>query len=150
MNLRDYKSDVEAIVASKLATWKIQHFGLWADVVETPTGPPPCVATAAELVDLEDQAQAARYREVRAKMAQDCAAMTLYNSQMEENKRRAHVVHVMRQKGQHEVGAEFLILLSFRVGFAQKMFFWFILYNIPHAMCLSQRISVISGFVRPS
>ncbi|CAK9104214.1 Uncharacterized protein SCF082_LOCUS48644 [Durusdinium trenchii] len=103
---RDYKSDVEAIVASKLATWKIQHFGLWADVVETPTGPPPCVATAAELVDLEDQAQAARYREVRAKMAQDCAAMTLYNSQMEENKRRAHVVHVMRQKGQHEVGAE--------------------------------------------
>ncbi|CAK9109356.1 unnamed protein product [Durusdinium trenchii] len=57
---RDYKSDVEAIVASKLATWKIQHFGLWADVVETPTGPPPCVATAAELVDLEDQAQAAR------------------------------------------------------------------------------------------
>ena len=105
--LRDYKSDVEAIVSSKLPTWKLNHFGLWSDMVEPPQAPVPS-ATATELADLEEQAHQAKFREMRAKIAQDMSNMTRYNAQSEENKRRSHVVHVMHERAQAQVGKEFL------------------------------------------
>lgn len=104
----DYKDDIDAIVASKLPTWRLQRFGLWHDVVEPPSAPVQ-TASAAELLDLEDQAQQARFREVRAKLAQDMSAMTAWNAQTAENKRRLHVVNVMHERAQAQVGKEFLI-----------------------------------------
>lgn len=110
--LRDYKSDVEAIVASKLPSWKLSHFGLRTDMVEPPQ---PAVepTSAAELMDLEEQAHQARFREMRAKIAQDMSNMTAYNAQATENQRRNHVVHVMHERAQAQIGKEYLDLISF-------------------------------------
>lgn len=107
-NLRDYKSDVEAIVSSKLSTWKIQHFGLWTDLIEPAEAPVP-TSSAAELMDLEEAAHQAKFRELRAKIAQDMASMTAYNAQADENKRRGHVVNVMHERAQAQIGKEFLV-----------------------------------------
>eukprot|EP00435_Cladocopium_sp_Y103_P054926 s114_g18.t1 len=81
------KDCVEAAVASKLSTWKLQHLGIWTDIVEPPSAPLQ-VHSAAELMDIEEESQAAKFREIRAKLAQDVAGMTQYISGMEENQRR--------------------------------------------------------------
>lgn len=60
--LRDYITEIEAAVTAKLSTWKPEHLSLWVDLVQPPAGP-AAVATEVELVEMEDQAQAARYRE---------------------------------------------------------------------------------------
>lgn len=106
--LRDYKQDVEAIVAAKLPTWRLQHLGLWVDLVEPPT-PAAVAASPAELMELEDQANAAKFRELRAKIAQDQAAMTSYHAQLEEGKRRSHVVNIMHERAQVEAGKQLLV-----------------------------------------
>ena len=108
-------SEVEAAVTAKLATWKLQHLGIWCDLVEPPATPVK-VATATELMELEDEAQSARFREVRAKLAQDVAAMCQFNSEKEEATRRSHVVKVMHEKSQLEIGKELL---------AELMIFYF-------------------------
>lgn len=66
------------------------------------------VVSASELMELEDDAQRARFREVRTKLSQDTAAMCQWNSAKEENTRRSHVVKVMHEKSQMEVGKEYL------------------------------------------
>lgn len=106
-NLRDYKADVEAIVTSKLATWKLQHFGLWHDLVEPPTAAAP-ETSIAEVMDLEEQAHQAKYRELRAKIAQDMSAMTAFNAKANETARRTHVVGVMHERAQVQIGKELL------------------------------------------
>ena len=108
-HLRDYTQEVEAAVVAKLPTWKAQHLGLWVDLVEPPTGGSNIkMASASELQDLEDEAQSARFRETRTKLAQDVAAMCAYNTCKEENNRRSHVVKVMHEKSQLEIGKELL------------------------------------------
>ena len=100
-------AEVEAAVTAKLSTWKVQHLGLWCDLVEPPSTPVK-VHTASEIMELEEEAQGARFREVRAKLAQDTCAMCQFNSDKEEATRRSHVVKVMHEKSQLEIGKEFL------------------------------------------
>ncbi|CAK9089138.1 Uncharacterized protein SCF082_LOCUS42073 [Durusdinium trenchii] len=64
------------------------------------------VPSAADLMLLEDQANAAKFREIRALVAQDIANMCQYNASVEEHNRRLHVVQVMHERGQVEVGKE--------------------------------------------
>ena len=107
MQLRDYWADIEAVIASKLSTWKLTHLGLWVDLVEPPSSPAkPC--TTSELMEMEDLANAAKFREIKAKVAQDVAEMTAYNAQQAESNRRTHVVKVMHEKGQIQIGKSFL------------------------------------------
>ncbi|CAK9083772.1 unnamed protein product, partial [Durusdinium trenchii] len=102
---KDYAMDIEAAVTAKLSTWKPQHLSLWADLVEPPASVAH-VATAQELMEIEDQAQAARFREVRAKLSQDIAAMTAFNTAKDETQRRSHVVSVMHEKAQVSTGKQ--------------------------------------------
>ncbi|CAL1150712.1 unnamed protein product [Cladocopium goreaui] len=102
---RDYITEIEAAVTAKLSTWKPEHLSLWVDLVQPPAGP-AAVATEVELVEMEDQAQAARYREISAKLAQDVAAMTGFNAAQDESTRRSHVVNVMHQKAQMTMGKQ--------------------------------------------
>lgn len=106
---RDYMAEIEAAIVAKLSTWKLQHLGIWVDLVEPPSTPVK-VATASELMELEDEAQSARFREVRTKLAADTAAMCEYNSAKEDTRRRSHVVKVMFEKSQVEAGKELLAL----------------------------------------
>ena len=108
-DLRDYYSEVEAAVVAKLPTWKLQHLGIWVDIVEPAGAAGAPVVSASELMELEDEAQAARFREVRTKLSQDSASMCQFNSAKEEILRRSHVVKVMHEKSQVEVGKEFLV-----------------------------------------
>ncbi|CAK9093328.1 Uncharacterized protein SCF082_LOCUS43905 [Durusdinium trenchii] len=102
---RDYAAEIEAAVTAKLSSWKPQRLSLWVDLVEPPAGPSG-VASAVEIVEMEDQAQAARYREVSAKLSQDIASMTAFNTASSESSRRNHVVNVMHQKAQVQVGKQ--------------------------------------------
>lgn len=81
---------------------------MWCDLVEgqdTKTAP---VASTVEILEIEDQAQAARYREVNAKLSQDIASMVQYNAAKDDSKRRSHVVNVMHEKAQLNVGKQLL------------------------------------------
>ncbi|CAK9002075.1 Uncharacterized protein SCF082_LOCUS7183 [Durusdinium trenchii] len=102
---RDYSADIEAAVTAKMSTWKPQHLALWVDMVEPPKAP-LSIPSAAELVEIEDQSQAARFREIRAKLSQDVADMTTFNSKNAEIERRGHVVSVMHEKAQMAVGKQ--------------------------------------------
>ena len=104
---RDYSADIEAAVTAKMSTWKPQHLALWVDMVEPPKAP-LSIPSAAELVEIEDQSQAARFREIRAKLSQDVADMTTFNSKNAEIERRGHVVSVMHEKAQMAVGKQLL------------------------------------------
>ncbi|CAK9063685.1 unnamed protein product, partial [Durusdinium trenchii] len=96
---RDYMQEIEASVVARLSTWKPQHLGIWVDIIEPPATPVK-VASASELMELEDEAQAARFREVRTKLAADVASMCEFNSAKEDASRRSHVVKVMHEKSQ--------------------------------------------------
>lgn len=65
--------------------------------------------SAAELIEIEEESTAAKFREVRAKLAQDCANLTQYHASLEETKRRQHVVMVMHEKGQVQTGKQLLV-----------------------------------------
>ena len=100
-------SDIEAVVAAKLSTWKLAHLGLWVDLIEPPSTPvKPC--STMELMEMEDLAAAAKFREMKAKIAQDVSDMVIYNAQQAETERRSHVVMVMHEKGQTQIGKTFL------------------------------------------
>ena len=111
--LRDYFSEIEAALASKLTTWQVNHLSIWQDYVDTKSAPQ--VPGAEEVIAMEDEAQAARFREVKAKIARDCANMTSYNARVDENRKREHVVRVMHEKSQVQCGKEFLGHLSLSV-----------------------------------
>lgn len=84
---------------------------LWTDYVEA-AAVPAVVPDAEELVAMEDQAQALRFREVKAKMAQDIAKMMQFNAKTKENTKRLHVVSVMHEKSQLQTGKELLVFLG--------------------------------------
>ena len=69
--------------------------------------------SVAEVMDLEEQAHQAKFREMRAKIAQDMSNMTAYNAQANESQRRNHVVHVMHERAQAQIGKEYLDLYMF-------------------------------------
>ena len=121
---------MEAAIASKLESWQLQHLSLWSDYVEVPAEA-PIVIGAEDVTAMQDVAQAARFREVKSKMAQDVLSMTAYNAKVKENTKRLHVVSVMHQKAQNNVGKGFLglcfmIMFSFDMlvllGLVSKIF----------------------------
>ena len=75
------------------------------------------VANAEEVIAMEDEAQAAKFREVKAKMMRDMASMTAFNAKVSENKKRKHVVSVMHERAQVQVGKEFLSVNLYRLNF---------------------------------
>ena len=99
--------DIEAVVVSKLSTWKLQHLGLWVDIIEPPATPVKPVTTV-ELMEMEDLANAAKFREIKAKIAQDTSDMAAFNVAQAETERRTHVVMVMHEKAQMQVGKSLL------------------------------------------
>lgn len=104
--LRDYFAEVEAATTSKLTTWQLKHLSVWGDYVE-PTVSAVLVPDNEEIAAMEDATQAVRFREVKAKVAKDVAAMTAFNAKVKENKNRLHIVTVMHEKGQIQVGRQF-------------------------------------------
>eukprot|EP00435_Cladocopium_sp_Y103_P004363 s5416_g1.t1 len=78
---RDYFAEIEAAISSKLTTWQLQHLSLWSDYIEPPTCP-VVVADTEEITAMEDQATAAKFREIKTKLASDCANMTRFNTQV--------------------------------------------------------------------
>ena len=98
-------------MSSKLTSWQIQHLSLWTDYVEAPAVP-AVVPDTEDLVAMEDQAQALRFREIKAKMAQDIAKMMQFNAKAKENTKRLHVVSVMHEKSQLQTGKELLVFLG--------------------------------------
>ena len=101
--------DIEAVVVSKLSTWKLQHLGpgLWVDIIEPPATPVKPVTTV-ELMEMEDLANAAKFRDIKAKIAQDTSDMAAFNIAQAETERRTHVVMVMHEKAQMQVGKSLL------------------------------------------
>ena len=105
LNLRDYFKEIEATISSKLETWELKHLSLWSDYIE-PRISTITVPDTEEIAAMEDEAQAARFREIKAKISQDEAAMTQFNARVAENDKRRHVVTVMHERSQLQVGKE--------------------------------------------
>lgn len=122
-SLRDYFAEIEAAVSSRLQTWQLQHLSLWTDYIEPPATP-VVIADTEEIEAMADQAEAAKFREVKAKLAQDVAAMTSFNAQTTANAKRLHVVEVMHQKGQVQVGKELLDVVIVFIHFGGGRFRW--------------------------
>ena len=58
----------------------------------------------ATLQERADQLLAAKFRDIRAKLAEDCNKMTSYNTKVQQKANRTHVVEVMHLKSQHAIG----------------------------------------------
>ncbi|CAK9013014.1 Uncharacterized protein SCF082_LOCUS11746 [Durusdinium trenchii] len=101
---RDYMSEIDASVSSKLSTWQVQHLSLWTDYVDTKAA--AVVANAEQVAAMEDEAQSAKYREVKAKLLKDQAAMTHFNACVNQNSKRKHVVKVMHERAQVQCGKQ--------------------------------------------
>ncbi|CAK9065937.1 Uncharacterized protein SCF082_LOCUS33655, partial [Durusdinium trenchii] len=100
-----FQKDYFADVTARLSTWKPQHLSIWCDLVEAPASPAK-LSTPADLADIEEQAHAARFREIRAKLSQDVLTMSQLNAKEAELKRRKHVISVMHEKAQLDIGKE--------------------------------------------
>ncbi|CAJ1440263.1 unnamed protein product [Effrenium voratum] len=87
------------------------HLAVWADYVE-PKVPTITISDSVDIGIAEDEAQAARFREVRAKLSSDMMAMAQWNARQEENRKRAHVISVLHEKSQVETGKKLLVSLS--------------------------------------
>ena len=105
---RDYFAEIEAAIPSKLPSWQIQHLSLWTDYIEPPATT-VVIPDTEDIVAMEDQAQAAKFREIKAKISQDCASMSRFNAQVTAQNKRLHVVTVMHEKGQNSIGRESLV-----------------------------------------
>eukprot|EP00435_Cladocopium_sp_Y103_P029455 s2934_g7.t1 len=101
----DYFAEIEAAISSKLQTWQLQHLSLWTDLIEPPKVS-VVIQDSDDIVAMEDAAQAAKFREVKAKIAQDCAAMGRFNAASAASAKRLHVVGVLHEKGQIQVAVE--------------------------------------------
>lgn len=91
----------------------MSHLAVWADYVE-PKVPTITISDSVDIGIAEDEAQAARFREVRAKLSSDMMAMAQWNARQEENRKRAHVISVLHEKSQVETGKKLLVSLSSR------------------------------------
>ena len=131
---RDYVGEVEAAVTARLSTWNLSHLGVWCDLVQPPATPVK-VHTASEIMELEDEARTAKFREVRAKLSQDTAAMVEFNSQKEEATRRSHVVKVMHERSQLEIGKEPLDSISFNRTRKRIYIYLYIQYYLQYYVC---------------
>ena len=89
----------------------MSHLAVWADYVE-PKVPTITISDSVDIGIAEDEAQAARFREVRAKLSSDMMAMAQWNARQEENRKRAHVI--MHEKSQVETGKKLLVSLGSR------------------------------------
>ncbi|CAJ1431217.1 unnamed protein product [Effrenium voratum] len=98
-----YFTDIEAAIVAKLDSWRVSHLAVWADYVE-PKVPTITISDSVDIGIAEDEAQAARFREVRAKLSSDMMAMAQWNARQEENRKRAHVISVLHEKSQVETG----------------------------------------------
>jgi hypothetical protein len=102
--LRDYFAEIEAAISSKLQTWQLTHLSLWNDYIEPRST--STVVPDEDIMAMEDEATAAKFREIKAKIATDTATMTRFNAQEAATAKRLHVVEVMHQKGQNQIGKE--------------------------------------------
>lgn len=112
-------------MTARLSTWKPQHLSIWCDLVEAPASPAK-LSTPADLADIEEQAHAARFREIRAKLSQDVLTMSQLNAKEAELKRRKHVISVMHEKAQLDIGKELL-----RLFFGPFFLIW-LLPSVPY------------------
>ncbi|CAE6950443.1 unnamed protein product [Symbiodinium sp. CCMP2592] len=104
---RDYWSEIEATITAKLPTFKVEHLAIWSEFIEPKT-------TSVKLdpqdeVTLQERAdtvRAAKFREIRAKVAEDSHRMTAFNTKTQQRDIRTHVVEVMHMKNQNAIGAK--------------------------------------------
>ena len=107
--LRDYFSDVEAVVSSKNPSFRVTSLTIWDDLVQ-PQALPTCVAedSSADALAATEAAAASRFQECRIKLAQDCSAMNKFISAKAKTASKLHVAKVLHEKAQNEAGKKFL------------------------------------------
>ena len=94
------------------------------------------IPDAEDIVAMEDQAQAAKFREIKAKIAQDCASMSRFNAQVNAQNKRLHVVTVMHEKGQNSIGRESLVFFNIVFNIFSVLFSKAFLFSAQVCFCL--------------
>lgn len=122
--LRDYFSDVEAVVASKNPSFRLSSLTVWADLIETPALPSclqPGDDSSAEVLAAQEQASASRFHEVKIKLSADCQAMQVWNAEKAKISSKHHVAKVLHEKAQIETGKKLLDRRNKILHFSQKI-----------------------------
>ena len=105
---RDYWQEIEAVATAKLPTFKVEHLAIWNEFIEPQEGLKLDPQDEVTLQERADNVRAARFREIRAKVAEDSHRMTAYNVKLKQRDIRSHVVEVMHMKSQNAVGQKSL------------------------------------------
>ncbi|CAK9104598.1 unnamed protein product, partial [Durusdinium trenchii] len=104
---RDYFQDIEAVVTSKNPSFQLRSLIVWSDLVEPPML--PASLQGEESVDVlaaQEQASAAKFAEIKVKLAADCKAMNAFNSEKSQVAGKQHVTKVLHEKAQNETGSK--------------------------------------------
>ncbi|CAK8986598.1 Uncharacterized protein SCF082_LOCUS619 [Durusdinium trenchii] len=103
----DYFQDIEAVVTSKNPSFQLRSLIVWSDLVEPPML--PASLQGEESVDVlaaQEQASAAKFAEIKVKLAADCKAMNAFNSEKSQVAGKQHVTKVLHEKAQNETGSK--------------------------------------------
>ena len=107
--LRDYFSDVDALVTSKSPQFRLQSLAAWVDLVAPPALPSCLQAEAtADVLAAQEQAAQSKFNEIKIRLAADCQSMNKYNQELDKSAGKLHVAKVLHEKTQLEKGKKLL------------------------------------------
>ena len=107
--LRDYFQDVEAAVAARNESFHLASLTIWSDIVEPPVMPTILHGDeSADVLAAQEKASESKFQEVKVKLAADCQAMANYNLEKSKAASKGHVLKVLHEKKQNEIGKKFL------------------------------------------
>ena len=108
-HLRDYFQDIEAVVAFKSPTFRMESLAIWQDYIAPPAIPASLQGeTGADVLAAQEQATASRFNEVKVRLASDCQAMNQYNLEKNRVAGQLHVAKVLHEKTQLASGKKTL------------------------------------------
>jgi len=113
-SLRDYFTDIEAVVASKNPAFRLSSLSVWEDIIQPPSIPKVLEEGAsADLLAAQEKALDSKFNEVKILLAADCEVMSKFNAEKKKVVSKTHVAKVMHEKTQNETGRKLLSCKNF-------------------------------------
>lgn len=103
-------------MATKSTAFRLSSLAIWIDIIEPPSLP-QCLQgdESADVLDAQEQASESKFKEIKVKLAADCQAMTNYNLEKSKVESKSHVLKVLHEKKQNEIGKKMLDFASLYV-----------------------------------
>ena len=100
-------------MAAKNESFRLSSLTIWSDIIEPPTVPAILHGNeSADVLAAQEKASESKFQEVKVKLAADCEAMANYNLEKSKAASKSHVLKVLHEKKQNEVGKQFLVCIT--------------------------------------